>query len=418
MQDGLIKPNATLEVLSQNHHMRISLVSYLLATFLLTSCGSEDDFTPVDTGDGDGADSINLTAVVLDTFGDNVDFNDLDNYANQPVPQYITKDNTAGNNIEDDKATLGRILFYDKKLSTTETISCSSCHQQSKAFSDSEIASIGVNGTTARHSMRLVNARFANEERFFWDKRAATLEAQVTQPIQDHAEMGYSGENGAPDFQDLVAVLGDTDYYPAIFQHIYGDTNITEARLQEALAQFIRSIQSFDSKYDVGAAQVNNLNGQFPNFTPQENQGKQLFQAPPGQGGGGCIGCHAAPEFDINPNTQGNNGVIGVVNQPGAMDFTNTRAPSLRDMFNAQGQEHTAFMHDGSLATALDVVLHYNDIDATGNPDLDVALLGGPGQNGQNLNFTVAEMDALVAFLKTLTGSNLYTDEKWSDPFL
>ena len=105
-----------------------------------------------------------------------LDLANLFHYADQPVPLYIMRDNTPEDNlITDEAATLGRVLFYDTQLSVDNTISCGSCHQQQFAFSDTAVASIGVNGTTARHSMRLVNARFSNEVRFFWNERAATL---------------------------------------------------------------------------------------------------------------------------------------------------------------------------------------------------------------------------------------------------
>src|SRR6478672_1197863 len=92
--------------------------------------------------------------------GDGVlDLTSLDNYASQPRPAYITRNNTtAGNTITDRGATLGRVLFHDKRLSRTNTISCSSCHVQAAGFGDTATASLGVNGTTSRHGMRLINA--------------------------------------------------------------------------------------------------------------------------------------------------------------------------------------------------------------------------------------------------------------------
>ena len=122
-----------------------------------------------------------------------IDLDTLFNYANQNVPNYITKDNTGSNTLDDKVATLGRVLFYDKNLSDNNTVACASCHQQAFAFSDPLTTSLGLNGgNTGRHSMRLINSRFADEVRFFWDERANTLEDQVTQPIQDHVEMGIA----------------------------------------------------------------------------------------------------------------------------------------------------------------------------------------------------------------------------------
>lgn len=359
-----------------------------------------------------------------------VDLTNLFDYENQTVPPYIMRDNTAGNEIENASATLGRVLFYDKKLSVDDTVSCASCHQQEFAFSDLATVSQGVNGVTGRHSMRLVNARFSDEVRFFWDERAATLEDQVTQPIQDHGEMGFSGNNGDPDFDDLILKMEATSYYGPLFTLAFGDSVITEARMQLALAQFIRSIQSFDSEFDAGLALTNgNVNVNFPNYTPEENLGKNLFLAPPQfaqggvrvGGGLGCAGCHQGPEVSIDPQQgpQRNNGVITVANDPNGVDLTNTKSPTLRDLFSPTGQLNGPLMHDGSFATFDSVLSHYNNItfNPNVNPNLDNRLRGGPQGPGQKLMLTQQERNAVTAFMKTLSGSDVYVNERWSDPF-
>jgi len=343
-----------------------------------------------------------------------IDLGNLPNYANQTKPSYIIKDNTPANNsISDKGATLGRVLFYDKKLSLDNSTSCASCHQQEFAFSDTAALSAGINGLTGRHSMRLVNARFSNEGRFFWDERAATLEDQTTRPIQDHIEMGFSGANGDPGLDSLFKKLAGTDYYPELFKFVYGDPQITEVRMQMALAQFVRSIQSFDSKFDAGRAQVASNTVSFPNFTTQENLGKSLFFSPPPMGGAGCFRCHAAPEFSIDPASL-NNGVIGKAGQPGQIDLTNTKAPSLRDLINPNGTLNGPLMHTGEFTSLMQVLNHYNDLTANPlNTNLDHRLAGAM----HDLNLTQVQKEAIVAFLGTLTGTDLYTNEKWSDPF-
>jgi cytochrome c peroxidase len=356
------------------------------------------------------------------TFGNKIDLFNLAKYSQQEIPGYITKDNSGSNPITNQGATLGRILFYDVNLSKNNTISCASCHKQSLAFSDNERLSTGVNGQTGRHSMRLVNSRFGNEFRFFWDERAVSLEDQVTQPIKDHDEMGFSGTNGDPDFNALIRKLEAIDYYKELFEFVYEDNKITEERIKKALAQFIRSIQSFDSKYDLGRAQVNNNLTNFPNFTTIENQGKLLFTTPPqfsnGErigGGAGCQGCHRAPEFDIDPNSR-NNGVIGVAGNPAAKDLKNTRSPSLRNLMNPGGSLNGQLMHDGSFSTLEEVIDHYNNIPSNPeNNELDNRLR--PQGLSQKLNLTNGEKEAIVAFLKTLTGNQVYTAEKWANPF-
>ncbi|MFY7664532.1 cytochrome-c peroxidase [Flavobacterium sp.] len=378
------------------------------------SCGSDEnnEYVPV-----------TMYPAVEAAFGSNIDLANLSNYANQSVPFYITKSNVGTNTITDKGATLGRVLFYDKKLSSNNTISCSSCHQQANAFSDVAVSSSGVNGTTGRHSMRLVNNRFANETKFFWNERAFNLETQTTMPIKDHGEMGYSGADGDEPFSGLIAKLSNISYYKELFKFVYGSEEITENKIQLALAQFIKSIQSFDSKYDAGRALAANDGQPFTNFTPQENQGKNLFLAPPvfdatgnrTAGGLGCAGCHAAPEFDIDPNSR-NNGIIGNINGTG-IDLTNTRAPSLRDLVKVNGNLNGPMMHTGVITTLQAAIGHYGTINiAPGNTNLDPRLR--PNGFGQQLHLTAPEVDAVIAFLKTLAGTNVYVDRKWSDPFL
>ena len=403
-------------------------MALVVGCFLLFACSNDDSYSDApDDGDtqndndnqsgGDtdagGDDTVDLSLY----FDGSIDLDNLANYTNQEVPDFIDLDQTGPDYITDAGATLGRVLFYDTNLSSNNTLACASCHRQENGFSDLALASTGVNGSTGRHSMRLINSRFSNEGRFFWDERALSLEDQSTQPIRDHNEMGFSGEAGAPDFDDLLARIQDIEYYPLFFTAAFGDDSITEVRMQQALGQFISSIQSFDSRFDEGRATAPNDGAPFANFSAQENQGKQLFLAPPdfngaGErigGGVGCAGCHRAPTFSIDPASL-NNGVIGVLSDPGATDLTNTRSPSLHDI-----QNNGPFFHDGSASSLAAVVEHYNNgIEL--NANLDPRLR--PGGNPQRLNMTTAEIDALIAFLETLSGSAVYTDTKWSDPFL
>lgn len=347
-----------------------------------------------------------------------INLNAPDNYSEPDIPSYITKDNMPeSNRIDDRVATLGRVLFYDKKLSRNGTISCASCHRQEFAFGDTAVFSRGLEGEmTGRHSMRLANIRFAEDSLFFWDRRAASLEIQATMPIQDHVEMGFSGFGGDPDMDSLLRRMKDLDYYPMLFEYAFGDDGISENRMQKALAQFVRSIVSFDSRFDEGRAIAGNNMMPFPNFTAQENQGKMLFFAPPAQGGGGCQGCHRAPEFDIDPDT-GNNGVLSF--RPGTTipDFNTTRSPGLRDLFRPDGILNGPMMHNGHFRNFREVIDHYNNIPPQPtNPRLDPRLRGPQGA-GQQLNFTDIQKEALEAFMRTLSGQNLYTDPKWSNPF-
>lgn len=360
----------------------------------------------------------------------------LKDYANQPVPSYITKDNTGDNPITDEAATLGRVLFYDKHLSTSLALSCASCHQQERAFSDSAEKSQGVAGLTDRHSPRLINTRFASETRFFWDERATTLEDQASEPIKDHIEMGYSGIDGSPNIDDLIVVLDGLDYYPPLFNLAFGDPEITEERMQLALAQFVRSIQSFDSKYDAGRAQVDDHMEEFPNFSAEENAGKRLFtddfEYEVGDveierfsgtetftvsrrisGGLNCAACHRPPEFDIDPASLSNGFDRGVGRE---RDFSVTRSPTLRDLTNPSGELNSPMFHGGTANDIVGIKAHYNfrEFDAL-NTNLDPRMI--PGGFPQFLDMTANEQEQLFAFLRTLSGSDVYTNKKWSDPF-
>ncbi len=394
-------------------------IGYFLLIAFVTGCSKLDLNAPKNN-----AITVDPFAATKEAFGTNVDFVNLTNYANQTRPAYILNDNTGTDTIKDAKATLGRILFYDKNLSTNNTISCGSCHKQAFAFGDTALVSSGVEGgVTVRHAMRLVNARFSNEVKFFWNERAASLEIQTTMPIQDHAEMGFSGIKGRGNLDTLLKKLSGIKYYKEIFKSIYGDTVVTEKRIQESLSQFIRSIQSFDSKFDIGRAQVKDDRTPFPNFNTTENAGKDLFLTPPVfdgvsnriGGGVGCNGCHRAPEFDIDPNSH-NNGIIGIIGSP-AFETNDTKSPTLRDLVKADGSVNTRMMHTGQFTTLEGVLAHYNkipNIPANNNLDPKLRVDG----IGNNLNMTPIEVSQIVAFLKTLGGTLVYSDKKWSNPFL
>lgn len=390
------------------------LLPIILLAFLLISCSkdSENDYETIDP-----VSSIQLA------FGNNIDLQNLANYANQPIPNYITSDNTNGNVITDEGATLGRVLFYDKKLSSDNSISCSSCHKQALAFGDDAMLSQGVNGITKKHSMRLVNNRFSLESKYFWDERALNLEVQTTMPIKDHGEMGFSGENGDGNFSNLISKLSEIGYYKELFKFVYGSEEITEVKIQLALAQFIRSIQSFDSKYDIGKSSVVYDTDEFPNYTRQEERGKILFLSEAffnsngdrTSGGLACLHCHQAPTFNIDPSSK-NNGIIGVAGNPNAIDLNNTKSPSLRNIFNQNGHLNSPLMHTGNLSL-VDVLNHYStNPENSLNTNLDDRLF--PNGNTLKLNMTALEKSDITAFLKTLSGTNVYTDAKWSDPFL
>lgn len=338
----------------------------------------------------------------------------VNNIPGQNLPTSINgTDNTpADNPITNDGATLGRVLFYDTELSANGTISCASCHQQDKGFSDDAVLSAGFSGgKTARHSMTLINARFYQRGRFFWDERATTLEEQVLMPFQDPVEMGIT-------LDQLITKVSAQPFYAALFEKAFGSPDINADRIAKALAQFVRSIVSYSSKYDAGRALSPTPGANFSNFTAQENLGKNLFFQTIPNGGGACFGCHTTEAFiSANPGPQ-NNGLdaVSMTDLGAGAIFSNPIFVGRFKTSSLRNVELTApYMHDGRFATLEEVVEHYNS-GIQNHPTLSPALQDNNG-NPVRLNLTETEKAALVAFLKTLTDPGVATEEKWSNPF-
>jgi len=224
------------------------------------------------------------------------------------------------------------------------------------------------------------------------------LEAQVLQPIQNAVEMGM-------DLTTLTNRLAAETYYTNLFATTFGSPGVTSDRISKALAQFVRSIVSTQSKFDLGA--TNN----FANFTLQENQGRQLFNGP-----AGCAACHGTDNFVPGPALNNNGlefpyvdlGVGGITGNP--QDNGKFKVPSLRNIALT-----APYMHDGRFTNLQQVVDFYN-AGVVDNPNLSPPLRN-PNGTVRRLNLSQQQKDALVAFLRTLTDPNLATDPKYSDPF-
>lgn len=346
------------------------------------------------------------------------------NYANMDLPRHYTDgdaseiDNTPEDNlITDMGATLGRVLFYDKNLSIDNTISCASCHKQELAFSDTARFSLGINGQrTARNSMTIINSRFYENGRFFWDERASSLEEQSLIPIQDHKEMGM-------ELSDLVQKLDTIDYYAVLFRNAFGTESISTDRIAKALSQYMRSIVSINSKFDrgfqdAGFPEDEEQMPNFSNFTAQENLGMDIFYR--GRKGGTCLYCHGSPQH-VNDEAK-NNGLSLAYKDLGKGRVTGNssenatfKAPSLRNIAKTP-----PYMHDGRFKTLMEVVNHYSD-NVQDHPNLNFRLKDSddpsPDSEVLRLNLNQEEKEALVAFLHTLTDEEVLTDEKYSDPF-
>lgn len=373
------------------------------SALLIFSCNKKDSTGPAPTVDPVSA-YLNLPATPY-------------NYANPSLPAYLQAPpiqgqiNTPANNpVTDWGATLGRVLFYDKSLSVNKTIACASCHKQANAFADQVALSSGfAGGLTGRNSMSLINAKYYPNGRFFWDQRAATLEIQTLMPIQDHTEMGMT-------LTDLETRLKTLPYYPSLFTRAFGNSDISSDKVSLALSQFVRSIISYQSKYDQGRQTFPPgapppPNAVFPNFTAQENRGKEIFLSPIG----GCAPCHGSETFTAP--LEKNNGLDLMTVDRGFGAVTNNMAQdALFKVGSLRNIELTApYMHDGRFATLEQVVEHYNS-GVQNHPNLSQQLRL-PNGNPRLLNLSAQDKAALVAFLKTLTDQNVITDVKFSNPF-
>jgi len=145
--------------------------------------------------------------------------------------------------IDDNLATLGRVLFYDEVLSAGQNIACATCHLQTKSFADEFIFSEGVNGDTRRNSLQLNDLAWTNKEGFFWDMRKLDLAEIIEIPLTDGNELGVT------DFQEVADRMLTSNYYPDLFDAAYGDAvDITQEKVVDALVHFISSITSFNSR--------------------------------------------------------------------------------------------------------------------------------------------------------------------------
>jgi len=290
-------------------------------------------------------------------------------------------------------AHLGRVLFYDVRLSANDSVACSSCHRQSMGFGDTSRTSTGIHGRTgSRKPLPLANARFSSYGRYFWDERAASLEKQVLVPVIDTLEMGMRES-------DVAAKLSATSYYPALFAAAFGSPEITNDRISKALAQFIRSLVSAQSRFDAvfatgGAPDWNSL-------TESERVGQQLFIK------SGCANCHRTVAQIADQPT--NNGLDVVAADTGA-GKGRFKPGSLRNV-----AIRPPYMHDGRFASLDDVVDFYSH-GVANSPDIDRRLLG-PDSLPRRLNFSSQQRRALVAFLESLTDSSFLHDPRFANPF-
>jgi cytochrome c peroxidase len=256
------------------------------------------------------------------------------------------------NPLSPEKIAVGKRLFFDTQLSRDRSISCASCHDPDRAFSDGRPIAVGISGRRGRRNApALINRGYGRL--FFWDGRVPTLEEQVLKPIEDPNEM------------DLPLTEATAR------------VNLSPQELSQALASFVRSILSGDSPFD------RFINGDRSALTPEEQAGLQLFR-----GKANCIACHVGPNFtDERLHNTGIAWRDDHLLDPGA-GRGEFKTPTLREVART-----APYMHDGSLATLEDVVDYY-DRGGNRNPNLDSDL--------HPLHLTSDEKKNLIALLRSL----------------
>lgn len=328
-----------------------------------------------------------------------------------PGPQYITVAAPANfppmpsfpdNPMSKEGVALGRLLFYDKRLSGNNMISCASCHFPEKAFSDGvALGNAGMGGTQLhRHAPALINMAWANNG-LFWDGGSTNLESQAFGPLAAADEMHQN-------LSELTAELNAIPDYVNRFRFLFND-EIRSAYVVRALAQFQRTFISSDSRYD---KYVRGETG--GTLTDLEKQGRAIVQQK-------CQGCHSSDLF--TDNDFHNNGMDD--------DFSNTdleglyqgrfrityqqsdlgkfKTPTLRNVMVT-----APYMHDGRFASIDDVLNHYNSgIKESATLDEKVKQAAG---NKPGIPLTGAEKQALIAFLHTLTDKNFLNNQQLSAP--
>jgi len=323
------------------------------------------------------------------------------------IPNYVQQSTDPSNtpflplldSITNAGAALGRVLFYEKRLSANRQISCGSCHAQSLSFGAGTSGSPGFAGVvTPRNTMHINQLVFSPGTAVFWDGRVQTIHQQVIMPILHPDEMGLSEP-------EIIARIQETAYYQPLFESAFGDAEVTLDRVRSALVQFVASMVSFQTKFDQ-MQESGNLNV----LTPIAQQGWLLFQQ-------SCVLCHIEGHFGTD--SLFNIGLEMEYSDPGLAGWTGNptdhgafKSPTLRNIAHA-----APYMHDGRFATLEDVVNFYSE-EVVAHPNNHIAEMLSMPLPFRGFRYSDDEKAALVAFMHALTDTVLLTHPKWSDPFV
>jgi len=301
-----------------------------------------------------------------------------------PYPDY--------NPYSKEKEALGKILFFDPRLSLSGQIACASCHNPELGWTDNLTRSFGHDRQTGkRNSMTILNSAYAKT--LFWDGRASSLEDQAQFPIGDPLEMNEK-------LTIAVDKIAEIKGYNALFTDAFGDKKVNLQRIQYAIATFERSINSPKSKFD------NFISGKSEAFTDAQVKGLHLFRTK-----AQCINCHNTPYFSDNQFHNDGQTLFGTKNEDfgrynvtkDVKDIGKFRTPTLREVANTK-----PWMHHGHFPSLLDVVELYNG----GNPSPIQKKYLGTARDSlipkvdpmlKKLNLNKEEISDLLAFIETLS---------------
>ena len=299
-----------------------------------------------------------------------------------PKPAYDFKKNP----VTQEGFKLGRKLFFDPVLSRDSSISCNSCHTQFSAFTHVDHSvSHGINGLKGtRNSSTIFNMAWNTS--FMWDGRVKTLEEQPINPITNPVEMNNTMEN-------IVIKLNQSSTYKEDFNKAFGKGTITSQKVLKALAEFLVSLESYTSKYDI----VIVLKSKDIYFTEDEKEGLQIFR-------NHCAQCHKEPLF-----TDYRFKNIGLKVIPAYLDYGRmliTHDPKDSLLFKIPSLRNVAasypYMHDGRFNTLEEVIDHYRSAIIQ-SPTLAPEL-------SEPLNINNKQKEQLIAFLNTLTDDQFLYD--------
>ncbi len=297
---------------------------------------------------------------------------------------------------------LGRRLFFEKRLSGDNTMSCATCHVQENNFGEITRFSTGIDGSIGdRNAMTLHNLAWGSA--FFWNGRQSTLEKQALDPVENPIEMKSN-------WPDVIAKLEVDPFYQKMFTAAFGANSITKENAAKAIAQFERTLISANSKFDQWQK------GTYT-FTSEELAGYNIFNTEVGD----CFHCHGDLTTGNLFGAYGalqfaNNGVDSVLTPNTGYEFV-TGDPADRGKFKISSLRNIEYsfpyMHDGRFQTLQEVIEFYSTgVNKTYTLDPNMEKEGRIKKN-----FTQPQKDALLAFLLTLTDLEFLSDTTFSDPW-